>query len=302
MLKNIVVLAAFASFAAQAQTVPAIDPNQPLLAVIDAGMGEQTITVTKKEREALNISKKWMDNPDRPRPDADGSVKYLFGATLPTLICTPLQMCAVRLQPGEVVNAIAFGDSTRWKHTLSVFGSGNAEVAVIAVRPLESGLMTNMIVTTDRRIYTILLKAARKEWMPFISFHYPDDTEKMLEQYRAQRQKAEYSSTLSNGMNVANLDFGFRIGGDNVPWKPIRVYSDGAKTYIEFESLGNEAPALVELGDEGGIFSDPETKVVNYRLIGKRYVVDGVPKLIGLISGVGNSQKKVTIERTGGSK
>jgi type IV secretion system protein VirB9 len=302
MLKNIFVLAAFATFAAQAQTVPAIDPNQPLLAVVDPGMGEQTITVTKKEREALNISKKWMDNPDRPRPDADGSVKYLFGATLPTLICTPAHMCAVRFQPGESVEAISFGDSTRWKYSLSQFGNGNARTEVVAVKPLESGLVTNMVVTTDRRVYTILLKAARKEWMPFISFHYPDDDEKALALQLAQRQKAEYSSTLSNGMNVANLDFGFRIGGDNVPWKPIRAYSDGAKTYIEFASLGNEAPALVELGDEGGIFSDPETKVVNYRLVGKRYVVDGVPKLIGLISGVGNNQKKVTIERTGGNK
>lgn len=302
MLKKLFVLAAFAPFAAHAQTVPAIQQDQPLLAIVDPGMGEQTITVTKKEREALNIAKKWMDNPDRPRPDADGSVKYLFGATLPTLICTPLQMCAVRLQPGEIVNAIAFGDSTRWKHTLSTFGSGSAEVAVISVRPLESGLVTNMIVTTDRRIYTILLKAARKEWMPFISFHYPDDDEKMMEEYRAKRQRAEYSSTLSNGLNVANLDFGFRISGDSVSWKPIRAYSDGTKTYIEFESLSNEAPVLVALESEGGMFSDPETKVVNYRLIGKRYVVDGVPKLMGLISGVGNSQKKVTIERTGGSK
>src|SRR5687768_5199721 len=138
MLKKLFVLAALAPFAAQAQTVPAIQPDQPLLAIVDPGMGEQTITVTKKEREALNIAKKWMDNPDRPRPDADGSVTYLFGATLPTLICTPLQMCAVRLQPGESVNSIDLGDSTRWKITLSSFGSGSSEAAVISVRPLES--------------------------------------------------------------------------------------------------------------------------------------------------------------------
>lgn len=302
MLKNILVLAAFVPFAAQAQTVPAIDSNQPLLAVVDPGMGEQTVSITKKEREALNIAKKWMDNPDRPRPDSDGSVKYLFGATLPTLVCTPLHMCSVRLQPGEEIDTITFGDSSRWKHSLSTSGKGGSEVEVVSVRPMESGIVTNMVVTTDRRIYTILLKAAKKEWMPFISFHYPDDTEKMLEQHRARRQKAEYSSTLANGMNVANLDFGFKIGGDSVPWKPIRVYSDGTKTYIEFESLGNEAPVLMIMESEGSVFTDPDYKNVNYRLIGKRYVVDGVDPRMALISGVGNDQRRVTIERTGGSK
>lgn len=295
-IRKLVAAMALLPFAAQAQTVPAI---QPLVAVVDPGMGEQTITVTKKEREALNIAKKWMDNPDRPRPDADGSVKYLFGATIPTLICTPLQVCAIRLQPGEVFNKMNIGDSSRWKTSLSVFGNGESEVTAIIVKPTESGLVTNMIVTTDRRIYTILLKAAKKEWMPFITFHYPDDDEKMMAEYQAQRQKAAYSSTLSNGMNVANLDFGFKIGGDNMPWKPIRVYSDGTKTYIEFDSLGNDAPALVALESEGGVFSDPETKIVNYRLIGNRYVVDGTPKLLALIAGVGNSQKRVTIEKTG---
>lgn len=297
-IRKLVAAIALLPFAAQAQTVPAI---QPLVAVVDPGMGEQTITVTKKEREALNIAKKWMDNPDRPRPDADGSVKYLFGATIPTLICTPLQVCAIRLQPGEVFNKMNIGDSSRWKTSLSVFGSGESEVTAIIVKPTESGLVTNMIITTDRRIYTILLKAARHEWMPFITFHYPDDDEKMMAEYQAQRQKAAYSSTLSNGMNIGNLDFGFKISGDNVPWKPIRVYSDPAKnkTYIEFESLSNDAPALVSLESEGGLFSERETAIVNYRPYGNGYLVDGTPGRFALISGVGNSQKRVTIEKTG---
>jgi type IV secretion system protein VirB9 len=290
-------------FAAQAQTVPAIQP-MPLVAAVDpsAGMGETPITITKQEREALNIAGKWIKHTGRPTPAGDGSVQYVFGSTVPTLICTPLQVCAVRFRAGEVINTLNVGDSARWKITRSSFGSGSSEVEVVVVKPTESGLVTNMIVTSNERIYTILLKAAKHEWMPFITFHYPEDEEKANAQHLAQRQRAIYSSTLSNGMNVANLDFGYKVSGDNVPWKPIRVYSDGIKTYIEFDSIGNEAPVFVELQSKGGVFSDPETKIVNNRFIGKKLVVDGIPNLSALIVGVGKDQRMVTIEKIGSAK
>ena len=302
MRKNLAFALALASSSVGAQTVPAIQP-MPLVMEVDAsGMGGKPLTITKQERAALNIAGKWIKHTGRPTPAGDGSVEYVFGTTAPTLVCTELHTCGVRFQVGERVISISLGDSHRWKWEHSAFGEGGSQTEVVTVRPTEPRIATNMIVTTDRRIYIILLKAAVHEWIPFISFTYPEDAAKIQNQQLAQRQKDSYSSTLSSGMNVANLDFGFRLTGDNVSWKPIRVYSDGKKTYVEFESLGNEAPALVELGGGGGLFSDPETKVVNYRLIGKRYVVDGTPKLMALIVGVGNNQRRVVIEKTGGSK
>ena len=103
-------------------------------------------------------------------------------------------------------------------------------------------------------------------------------------------------------MNVANMDFGYKISGDAVAWKPTRVFSDGTKTYIDFDSIGNEAPVFVEIQSKGGVFTDPETKIVNNRFIGNRLVVDGVPALSALIVGVGNSQRMVTIEKIGSKK
>jgi len=302
MRKRIAFALALISSAVGAQTVPAIQPMSLVTEVDASGMDGQPITITKQERAALNIAGKWIKHTGRPTPAGDGSVEYVFGTTAPTLVCTILNTCGVRFQAGERIVSINLGDSHRWKWNRSTFGGGSSQTEVVMVRPTEPRISTNMVVTTDMRVYVILLKAANHEWMPFISFTYPEDDAKIQNQQLAQRQKESYSSTLSNGMNVANLDFGFRVTGDNVAWKPIRVYGDGRKTYVEFESLGNEAPALVELGSGGGLFSDPETKVVNYRLIGKRYVVDGTPKVMALIVGVGNSQRKVVIEKIGGAK
>ena len=312
MQKKLAFALALVSSSVGAQTVPAIQP-MPLVMEVDSYSSEPPVTITKQERAALNIAGKWIKQTGHPTPVGDGSVEYAFGASAPTLVCTPLQMCGVRFQPGEVINSLKLGDAHRWKRSRSTFGAGSSEAEVVMVKPMYSGITTNMIVTTDKRVYVILLKAAKHEWMPFISFSYPDDEAEQMDRQLARRQKESYSSTLPGGMNVANMDFGFRVSGDSVPWKPVRVYCDcanrqGAKTYIDFESLGSEAPVLVELDGKGGAFSDPETKVINYRPVdilpagGKRYVVDGTPRLMALILGVGNSQRMVTIEKVGGAK
>ena len=196
------------------------------------------------------------------------------------------------------------GDSTRWDISPGKIGTGPDAVTVIIIKPRERGLVTSLVVMTDRRSYTIKMVSPKNEsvWIPKMRFDYPEDNKQAWRDYGAKQGQVANSTTLSNGMNVANLDFGFKISGDSPPWKPVRVYSDGTKTYIEFDSLSNEAPALVSLESEGGFFSDPETEILNYRPYGKGYLVDGTPSHFALISGVGNSQKKVIIEKTGGTK
>lgn len=228
---------------------------------------------------------------------------YLYGATLPTLVCTPLHTCAIRLQPGEVVNDVHAGDAARWKFTPSMIGSGPMAITNVIVKPTESGLTTNVIITTDRRSYTILLKSANHEWMAAIAFDYPDEHARTWANYRERQGRAEQAATLSTGENTSALDFNFRLAGDNPEWKPIRVYSDGVKTYIQFPSgnfAGGDAPALVAIGKGGSLWSGPTPQMVNYRLVGDRYVVDRVLDKAALISGVGDGQVKVSIDYDGG--
>lgn len=291
-----------------ALVVPAFAQDVPPLA---PGPGEDLppinlvspnqVRLDSKEAHGIRLANEWKTHPDRPRRGADGSVKYLFGATLPTLVCTPLQVCNIMLQPGEVVNDVHAGDNVRWKITPATLGSGANTTTVIVVKPTDAGLTTNLSVTTDRRLYLIKLSSTRKEWIPVLSFDYPDDVERQWAAYREQQAKQIYGTTMPTGQNLANLDFGFRLGGDNPSWKPIRVYTDGSKTYIQFPSasFNSEAPALVAMSNDGGLFSKASEKIVNYRVIGDRYVVDKVLDRASLIVGVGRHQTEVTITRTG---
>ena len=56
-----------------------------------------------------------------------------------------------------------------------------------------------------------------------------------------------------------------------------------------------EAPTLLVVRKDGGLFTDDETVMVNYRVQGDRYIVDTIFDKAILIAGVGSSQDKVTI-------
>ena len=95
-----------------------------------------------------------------------------------------------------------------------------------------------------------------------------------------------------------SLSFAYEVSG-SAAWKPVRVYNDGRKTIIQMPSTmaQTEAPALLVVRKDGGVFIDDETVMVNYRVQGDRYIVDSVFDKAILIAGVGSSQDRVTIQR-----
>lgn len=258
-------------------------------------------SLNAKEKRGAKLSRQWRDRADMPQPGEDGVVRFLFGSAMPTVVCAPLQVCDLGLQPGEIVNSINVGDSVRWKITPAVSGEaiGDGRTTHLIIKPADAGLVSSMSVATNRRTYAIKLVSTQKDWMPLIAFSYPDDAQRQWAAYRQQAAFGSAATTLPTGENVANLDFNFRLSGDTPSWQPVRVYTDGAKTYIQFPpSVANaSAPVLVGLADDGGWFSDETTQMVNYRMQGDRYVVDRVLDRAALISGVGEDQTQVLITR-----
>lgn len=289
----------------------ALAQQVPNLAAITDGMeplppvrmvSPAKIKLDAKEAQGVKLADQWKGTPDLPTSAEDGEVQYLYGSTLPTLVCSPTQVCAIRLQVGEVVNDVHVGDKVRWKVTPATAGKGATETTLVIVKPIDAGLSTNLIVTTDRRVYTIKLISSQRDWMPVMSFFYPDEAEKEWAAYRERQDRETRNNTLPTGQNIANLDFNFALKGDAPNWKPVRVYTDGTKTYIQFPagSLNGTAPALVALGKKDGLLAKRDEEIVNYRVIGDRYVVDKVLDEAALIVGVGSKQTRVTIHHQRG--
>ena len=271
----------------------------------DAYFTDKNPQLTPQERAAFDLAKKWQAvNPSGTKPVAgpDGSIRFLFGSQQPSIVCAVLQVCDIELQPGEQVNSIHLGDQARWLVEPAVTGQGALEVQHLIIKPLDVGLETSLVVTTNRRTYHMRLRSHRRDFMPRVGFTYPEDAIAKWDAIKTRESHAmdvRRSRTLpGTGEYLGNLDFAYSVAGD-AAWKPLRVYNDGQKTIIQMPAImaQTEAPTLLLLTKEGGFFSEDETVMVNYRLQGDRYIVDAVFDKAMLIAGVGGNQSRVTISR-----
>lgn len=257
---------------------------------------------TAQERAALAIAQKWRNSSGtglKPVAGADGSIRFLFGAQQPSIVCAVLQVCDVELQAGEQVNSIHLGDTARWTVEPAITGSGPAEVQHLIIKPMDVGLSTSLIVTTNRRTYHLRLRSHRTEFMPRVAFTYTEDAMAKWDAIKAREVKEKQTSTIAQtGEYLGDLSFAYEVAGSAV-WKPVRVYNDGTKTILQMPSAmqQTEAPTLLVVRKDGGVFTDEETVMVNYRVQGDRYIVDTVFDKAVLIAGVGRSQDRVTITR-----
>ena len=182
------------------------------------------------------------------------------------LYTAPERVSEIALQPGETLVSVAAGDTARWVIGDTTSGTGAARRTHILVKPSAVGLRTNLVITTDRRVYHVQLESTARTAMASISWTYPEG--ELLALRRGGAGEAE--APVAAGVAVEALNFGYRIEGDDPPWRPVRAFDDGSQVFIEFPaSLGQgEAPPLFVLG-EGG-----RTELVNYRVRGRYYVVD----------------------------
>ena len=258
--------------------------------------------LTPQEKAAVAIAKRWRDASGtgmKPVAGPDGSIRFLFGAQQPSIVCAVLQVCDVELQVGEQVNSIQLGDTARWTIEPAISGAGATEVQHLVIKPMDVGLETSLVVTTNRRTYHLRLRSHRTEFMPRVGFTYPDDAVAKWDAIKTREGRERREQTMaSTGEYLGDLSFAYDVAG-SAAWKPVRVYNDGVKTIIQMPKTmaHTEAPALLVVRRDGGVFSEAETVMVNYRVQGDRYIVDNVFDKALLIAGVGSSQERVTITR-----
>ncbi|CAN7615630.1 P-type conjugative transfer protein TrbG [Devosia sp. LjRoot3] len=236
------------------------------------------------------ISGQWQEAQGVVTRGPDGKVIFLYGEVQPSMVCSPLQVCDIELQPGEIVRDVLVGDTVRWKVEPATSGAAGAQTMHLIVKPSEPGLETSMVVTTSRRTYHIQLKSHQSQYMARVGFDYPEDVNARFEEINA---RMEASIVPGAGVPADQLNFAFSASG-NAGWKPTRIYSDGMKTYIQFPSAisGRDAPVLF-------VVSGGENRIVNYRMNGTMMVVDYYIDQAILVSGAGSKQQKITIRRGG---
>ena len=218
---------------------------------------------------------------------------YTEGA-LYQLYTSPEMVSNIALQAGEEIVAVSAGDTVRWVIGDTVSGSGHAARAHVLVKPIAEGLRTNLVIITDRRAYHLELRSTPETYMASVSWHYPREALLALE--RRNRDAVEAADRIiDEGLRLEQLRFRYEITGDTPPWRPVRVFDDTHKVYIQFPRRldQGEAPPLFVVGPDG------ENQLVNYRVRGNYYIVDRLFAAAELRLGE-DPQQVVRISRTDG--
>jgi type IV secretion system protein VirB9 len=209
----------------------------------------------------------------RIEPAKDGYINaiqvypYTKGA-LYQLYAAPAQVTDIALESGEKLVSVSAGDTVRWVVGDTTSGEGKDAIVHILVKPIGADLETNLVITTDRRTYHLEMRSSASTYMASVSWTYPASE---LLALKKQRTEADLTTGVvaDAGINIEQLKFRYRIEGD-APWRPLRVFDDGAKVYIQFPSglAQSEAPPLFVVGP------DAKPALVNYRVRGATYIVD----------------------------
>lgn len=248
---------------------------------------EDNIHLSAKEQEALRLASEWSDRPIKPIQLAGGKVVYVHGASLPTIISAPMHICDIELESGEMIFDMVLGDTARWLVESGTSGNG---VSHVYVKPLDVGLNTSLVITTNRRVYHLKLISRRSGHTPYIGFLYKEQVMTVLAKDKQERM---WASGEVNGQQVdmSGLDFNYAVKG-NAPWKPVQVFNDGRQTFIKLPESSSRRDIPVLLAMQG-----KREMMINYRVKNNTFEVDGLFDHLILISGVGGDQKKVNIKK-----
>ena len=229
-----------------------------------------------------------------------GRVVTTFGEAIPTALCSPLTVCYIELEPGEqLTDTPSVGDSVRWQVVPKVQGRPPAERVVIEIKPAQDAVETNLVIPTDRRLYSIALVNDPEHHTPILAFRWPDSEARAVAEGIERRQAEELAAQEARRAEAASraaitatelarsgvptesgpraaelLDFRFQVSGD-APFRPVRVFSDGARTYIDLHPrYRGPLPAIVAGKAEGNAALNTRVSASGSRLVADRVVTD----------------------------
>lgn len=204
----------------------------------------------------------------------------------------PLRVTTLTLSPGETIVAKAAGDTVRWQIGETTSGTGAAQRAHVLLKPLQRGLETNLVLTTNQRVYMLELKSGPPE---VFNAAVTWDTPPPLTEVPAVDASARLADPIVAPTGAVDGRYRVAAQGHRPRWTPTAVMNDGVRTFITFppDLQVDESPALFVVATNG------EAQMVNYRQQGGVFIVDRVFDRAELRLGDHHPQV-VRIERLGG--
>lgn len=270
------------------------------------------------------------------RPVVLGAVTaFPYGVSDPVVTCAVLRACLIDLEPGErLVTKPLAGDMKpggRWYVGTAPVGADSAST-LVWVKPTDCGLTTNVVLSTDRRVYTLSLespgtpgceRSGARAAASHITFYFPDSTvpgavvrpafagpaagpdggagrprDVTLARYGAlygatAAARPEGAALAGIAVDVARMNFDYRVKRDKrFPWAPAQVFDDAVHTFIKIPPEAAAHPAPALFE-----LTDGGSKtLMNYTVRDGFYVVDRTFRRAVLSLGQGKQEQRIELE------
>lgn len=227
--------------------------------------------------------------PDPQLATPGGMARFDYGETqVYPAIATPGRITDIVLEPGENLvgaGAIAAGDTARWVIGDTSSGAGAGRRVHVLIKPTAADLATNLIINTDRRTYHLELRASTRTWQAQISWLYPALAPMLV---------PAPAVLLTPALDLSRVNRAYRIEGDHPRWRPVAVFDDGRRTYVEFgpDVVIDDLPPLYRTGADG-----KSAELINYHVEDRRLVTDRLFDRAELRLGVERSARAVRLVR-----
>ncbi len=268
--------------------VPIPVPGQ-LMPIDTAKDGKKKVFLTKKEatqeanKTALQFPKSESFFNSMMQYD------YMPGAIY-TIYTAPMRLTDIRFETGEKIISIAAGDTYRWRLSKTYSNTGDNKVEHILVKPTSAGISNNLIITTDQRVYHLLLQSTTNDtYMISVGWNYEQGDSVI--HFSGSDDRDNGLSSVNIDMSKLDFHYGMRmVSGSKPLWYPVRVFNDGYKTYIEFSENFHKTqlPMLMALDQHNNLQT-----MQNWRLKGRFLIVDAVLEKMHLVTGVNNKRKTI---------
>ena len=148
------------------------------------------------------------------------------------IYCRVGYLTDLSLKKGETVTFVGGGDTSAWAVEKTTVDG----VAHIYIKPTVDTSTTNLIITTNKRSYQLILNTS--SWYnPMVTWTYGQEEQSAI-------NLREEQGTISKiNENVESLNFNYKISGESSV-KLVAVFDDGEKTVLKFDRTPKRLPSL----------------------------------------------------------
>jgi conjugal transfer protein trbG/virB9/cagX len=162
----------------------------------------------------------------------------------------------IKLEANEDVLYIAGGNTEGFM--LDQTRGGKDGSSLVYIKPLFEDLDTNIIITTDKRVYYFDVKTSKSMFNPMVRFNYPLETQIIA--YADETRVKELTAPITTDKKLSETmsyipsnevrDLNYEIKDSNLI-SPDLVYNNGVKTFVRMKKGIQEMPILEVLDANG---------------------------------------------------